>query len=185
MGDESYTFENILPFFKSSCRLTPPDFEKRWPRNGSVSYDASAFETEKPGPLQISWPNWAMPLGTWAREGMKSLGIYPNSIGFNSGRVEGSGWVPGTIDPATGYRSSSQTSFLAEALKHTALKIYTRTMATKITFDARKRARGLEVETAAKPFFLEAKKEVILSAGAFQSPQLLMFAPPQCLQENR
>ena len=164
-----------MPYFKSSCRLTPPDYEKRWPRNGSVSYDPSAFQTRKPGPLQISWPNWAMPLGTWAREGMKSLGIYPTSIGFNSGKVEGSGWVPGTIDPANGHRSSSQTSFLSEALKYTSLKVYTRTMATKITFDTRKRARGVEVETAGKPFFLEAKKEIILSAGAFQSPQLLMF----------
>ena len=116
---------------------------------------------------------------------MKSLGIYPTSIGFNSGRVEGSGWGPGTIDPVTGYRSSSQTSFLAEALKYTSLKVYTRTMATKITFDAGKRARGLEVETAGKQFFLEARKEVILSAGAFQSPQLLMFVSQQCLQENR
>ena len=164
-----------MPYFKSSCRLTPPDSEKRWPRNGSVSYDSSAFETRKPGPLQISWPNWAMPLGTWAREGMKSLGIYPTSIGFNSGKVEGSGWVPGTIDPASGHRSSSQTSFLSEALKSTSLKVYTRTMATKITFDTKKQARGVEVETAGNPFFLEVKREVILSAGAFQSPQLLMF----------
>lgn len=116
-----------------------------------------------------------------------SLGIYPTSIGFNSGKVEGSGWVPGTIDPATGYRSSSQTSFLSEALKFTSLKVYTRTMATKIIFDTRKRARGLEVETAGKSFFLEAKKEVILSAGAFQSPQLLMVSgigPREVLQRN-
>ena len=167
-----------MPYFKSCCRLTPPDSEKRWPKNGSVSYDPSAFECSKPGPLQISWPNWAMPLGTWAREGMKILGIYPTSIGFNSGKVEGSGWVPGTIDPVSGHRSSSQTSFLSEALKSTSLKVYTRTVATKVTFDTQKRVRGLEVETAGNPFFLEVKKEIILSAGAFQSPQLLMFVSP-------
>lgn len=186
VGDESYSFDNILPYFKSSCRLTPPDSDKRWPRNGSVSYDPSVFDTSKPGPLQVSWPNWAMPLGTWAREGMKSLGIYPTPVGVNSGKVEGSGWVPATIDPATGHRSSSQT-FLSEAIKHTSLKVYTRTMATKVVFDTRKRARGLEVETAGKPFFVEAKKEVILSAGAFQSPQLLMVSgigPRDVLQSN-
>ncbi len=105
---------------------------------------------------------------------MKSIGIYPTLVGFNSGKVEGSGWVPGTIDPANGYRSSSQTSFLSKALEFTSLKVYTRTMATKIVFDTRKRARGVEVETAGVPYFLEAKKEAILSAGAFQSPQLLM-----------
>lgn len=47
-------------------------------------------------------------------------------------------------------------------------------MATKVVFDTGKRARGVEVETAGKPFFVEAKQEVILSAGSFQSPQLLM-----------
>ena len=119
-----------------------------------------------------------MPLGTWAREGMKSIGIYPTLVGFNYGKVEGSGWVPGTIDPANGHRSSSQTSFLSGALEFTSLKVYTRTMVTKITFDTRKWAQGVEVETAGVPYFLEAKKEVILSAGAFQSPQLLMSVPP-------
>ena len=97
------------------------------------------------------------------------------------GKLEGSGWVPGTIDPVTGHRSSSQTSFLAEAMRQTSIKVYTRTMATKVVFNDQRAARGVQVETAGKSFFLEADKEVILSAGAFQSPQLLMFvvSPPK------
>lgn len=82
--DDSYTLDNILPYLKSSCRLTPSDVDKRWPANDSVLFDSKAFETRHPGPSQISWSNWAMSLDTWARKEIKSLEIYPSRIGFNS-----------------------------------------------------------------------------------------------------
>ena len=174
-----------MPYFKSCCRLTPPDAEKRWPRNGSVSHDPSAFESSKPGPLQISWPNWAMPLGTWAREGMKSLGIYPTSIGFNSGKVEGSGWVPGTIDPASGHRSSSQTSFLSEALKSTSLKVYTRTMTTKITFDTKRRVRGGGGRNSRKSILFGSKERGHSVCRCFSVPTTTYVRfTLQCLQND-
>ncbi|KAL6722058.1 hypothetical protein ACLMJK_001163 [Lecanora helva] len=187
VGDRSYTFDKILPFFKKSCHLTPPDSEKRWPTNGTVDFDPSVFDKDEPGPLQVSWPNWAIPIGTWAREGLKSLGIYPSQIGFSSGTVEGSGYAPAMIDPASGHRSSSQTSFLAEAMAYTSLKVYSRTIASKVTFDSNGVARGVQVETAGKQYLIKAKKEVILSAGAFQSPQLLMVSgigPSNILQKH-
>lgn len=50
-------------------------------------------------------------------------------------------------------------------------------MAKKILFDSNKRATGVQVAAAGLlPFVLSASKEVIISAGAFQSPQLLMVS---------
>lgn len=66
-------------------------------------------------------------------------------------------------------------SFLSEALKYISQRVHTQTRATKITFDTRKRAWGVEFEIAGNPCFLSAKREIILSAGAFQSLQLVMF----------
>lgn len=40
VGDESFTFPNVLPYYQKSCAFTPPNTEKR-EANASVEYDAS------------------------------------------------------------------------------------------------------------------------------------------------
>lgn len=60
-------------------------------------------------------------------------------------------------------------------------------MAQKIVFDGSKTARAVNVKANGVSFTLFANKEVILSAGAFQSPQLLMVSgvgPADVLQQH-
>lgn len=95
-------------------------------------------------------------------------------------------WVSHTINPQNEHRSSSQTSFLDRAIRTTSLIVYTKTLAKKVLFDSNKTAIGVEVDTAGLSYTLTAKREVILSAGAFQSPQLLMVSgigPQEILQQ--
>ena len=101
---------------------------------------------------------------------------------FNSGRLLGASYATLTIDPETGYRSSSETSFLQSGLnKHLVPIIFKNSLGSKIMFNG-KTAVGVEVvtawtfETPSKTFNLTAKKEVIISAGSLQSPQLLMVS---------
>jgi choline dehydrogenase-like flavoprotein len=54
--------------------------------------------------------------------------------------------------------------------------VYTRALAKKIQFDANKRATGVQVEVSDMKFHLNATREIILCAGALQSPQLLMVS---------
>lgn len=49
-------------------------------------------------------------------------------------------------------------------------------MAKRILFDDNKKATGVRVTTGEIPYTLNARKEVIVSAGAFHSPQLLMVS---------
>lgn len=49
-------------------------------------------------------------------------------------------------------------------------------MAKNILFDAKRKATGVVVESNSQSVTLTARKEVILAAGAFQSPQLLMVS---------
>ena len=49
-------------------------------------------------------------------------------------------------------------------------------MAKRILFDANKTAIGVSVEVGGAPFHINATREVVLSAGAFQSPQMLMVS---------
>lgn len=54
--------------------------------------------------------------------------------------------------------------------------VYAHTVATRILFDVNKTATGVSVEVSGVHFQINATREVILSAGAFQSPQMLIIS---------
>jgi choline dehydrogenase len=110
-------------------------------------------------------------------QGMRAIGI-TESQDFNSGKLAGSQYVSVTVRPSDETRSTSEASFIQRAIKDgiTNLKVYTGTMARKIVFDGEKRATGVEVQSVGITYLIRAAKEVILSAGVFQSPQLLMLS---------
>lgn len=77
--------------------------------------------------------------------------------------------MPQTVGPPDEIRSSSEASYLQYALKsgRTNLKVFPRTLAEKIVFDANNTATGVLVADAdSVEWVIEAKKEVVLSAGA-------------------
>lgn len=182
VGDDSYTFDNLLPYFKKSVRLTPPNLEKRNAANATPEYDASSFGNGSP--LDVSWNNWVDPTISWLAKAQQAIGLTINPKGWSAGDLDGGSWVPSTIDPANATRESSQTSFLDFAQANTALQVYAHSMATKVLFDGTT-ATGVTVETNGTTYTLLASKEVIVSAGVFHSPQILMVSgnsllPPPC-----
>lgn len=105
----------------------------------------------------------------------ETLGI-PTINGFQSGRLLGNAYVPFTIDPKNAHRSSSETSFLHSLPRQAHLQVFYRTLAEKVILDENNKATGVRVSSRNATFTLKARKEVILSAGTFQSPQLLMLS---------
>jgi choline dehydrogenase len=145
VGDQSYTFNNLLPYFKKSVHFTPPSSARA--ANASAAYNPAAFDPAG-GPLQVSYAN-----------------------------LMGAQYCSSTIDPSNENRDSSQSSFLNKAQNRGNLKIYTISTAQKIIFDTNKVATGVSISSSGGPsYIINANKEVILSAGAFQSPQLLMLS---------
>ncbi|SCN92979.1 unnamed protein product [Fusarium fujikuroi] len=182
VGDDSYTWEQMLPHFQKSPSFTPPDNEKR---NVTTDYDASAFSKEK-GPLQISYANYVPSWAVLVEKGLKSLG-FKGIDGFSSGSLLGYSYTTTTVQPKTATRSASD-DFVktARSEKLKTLKVYTESLAKKVTFDDDKKATGVEVSSVGIDYTLKAKKEVIVSGGAFQSPQVLMVSgvgPKQHLEE--
>ena len=166
MEDQNYTFEKLLPYFQRSPTFTPPNYEKRG-LDSLVSYNATAFSPSG-GPLHVSYANYYAPFSKYIKQAFLNLGL-KNIAGLNSGQLLGFSEFTITVDPSSGTRSSSETSFLQEAISSTTLLIYQQTLATKILFDTDRVATGVNVETAGRKYTLSAKREVILAAGVVGS----------------
>lgn len=182
VGDSSYTFDRVLPYFKRSVQFTPPNQLTRFP-NSTPSFDPAAYDPQG-GPLHASYPNYAMPFSSWMRLAMNAIGI-PDRDEFNLGSLLGAQYCTSTIRPRDQKRSSSESSFLET--KPPLLTTYTYVLAKKILFDSRKRATGVLAKSKLGEFRLHADKEIIVSAGAFQSPQLLMVSgigPAKTLEDH-
>ncbi|KAJ5958771.1 Glucose-methanol-choline oxidoreductase [Penicillium vulpinum] len=185
VNDSSYRFDEVLPFYKKSVDFTPPNMEYRAP-NASADYDANAYDSDG-GPLQVSYTNYAQPFSSWMSLGMESIGI-PEVQEFNLGNIMGAQYCTSTIDPASELRSSSENSFLSK-IRPDSLTTYTNTLAKKVIFDGNNKATGVQVKDwlGNNTITLSASEEVIISAGAFQSPQLLMLSgigPPDQLKKH-
>ncbi|KAL4931801.1 GMC family oxidoreductase [Aspergillus undulatus] len=168
VNDSSYAFHNIFPYYQRTTAFTPPNTAERFP-NATAMYNASAFDPAG-GPLQVSYPNYAMPFSTWVARGMEGIGM-SEAPDFNSGEILGYQFCPTTISPNDQRRSSSESSFLMEPVAN--LTILKETLVKRILFDEQRNAIGVELRGFRR---VMASNEVILSAGAFQSPQLLMVS---------
>ncbi|EME81572.1 uncharacterized protein MYCFIDRAFT_138304 [Pseudocercospora fijiensis CIRAD86] len=172
VGDSSYTFFSWLPDFKKSVSFTPPGPLRA--ENASAEYNPAAFQAG--GPLRVSYANYASTFSSWIELALNAIGI-GQALDFNSGSLMGAQYCSSTIQPDNQNRDSSQTSFLDAASGRSNLKVYSVTKAKKILFDSNKKATGVSVVSAGlAPYTITAKKEVIVSAGAFQSPQMLMVS---------
>jgi choline dehydrogenase len=190
VNDQSYNFLNFLPYFKRSAKFTPLHPGVRH-ANATPLYDTADYSSSG-GPLQVSYPSFASPAATWLARGFSAIGL-KEVPGMQNGNLLGWTWIAQTIDPATQVRSTSESSFLREAIQaNDNLAVYTSTLAKEIVFDDSKKATGVVVETAgigsgSITYTINATKEVILSAGAFRSPQMLMVSgvgPATTLHSN-
>ncbi|OJJ46215.1 hypothetical protein ASPZODRAFT_97904 [Penicilliopsis zonata CBS 506.65] len=173
VNDSSYSFENVMPFFKKTVQFTPPNAVTRF-ANASARYKPDAFDPAG-GPLHVSYSNYAQPFSTWMDRGVIAVGI-KRTEDFNSGTLFGAQYCSSTIRPSDQTRSSSERAFLKSSLPLGRLTIYKNTMARKIIFNKYKKATKVRVSSFLLQFTLYAAREVIISAGAFQSPQLLMLS---------
>ncbi|EMR85826.1 hypothetical protein ACHAPC_007602 [Botrytis cinerea] len=174
VDDQSYTFDGLFPYFQKSVRFTPPGSSRA--SNASAEFSASAYSSSG-GPLEVSYANYAQPFSSYMEGSLGEIGI--NDIqDFNTGSLMGKQYCSSTIDPSSQKRESSQTAYYDSTVqKRSNLKVYSLTTAQKVLFDNDKKATGVRVTSLGFiPYTINARKEVIMSAGAFQSPQLLMLS---------
>jgi choline dehydrogenase-like flavoprotein len=92
---------------------------------------------------------------------------------FNGERQDGVGLYQ--VTHRNGERCSAAKAYLTPALGRPNLQVLTGAQVTRVVLDGR-RAVGVEIQEGAARRTLQARREVLLSAGALQSPQLLMLS---------
>ena len=124
------------------------------------------------GPLGISYSCSRYPLADAMLEAAGALGV-PVKDDLNRSDQEGIGYLCATIK--AGRRQSSAEAFLRPALRRQNLQVVTNTLAQRVLFDGR-RAVGVACLRGNEQVQFRARREVIVSAGALQSPKLLQIS---------
>ena len=176
VGDQSWNWANMTKYYERSMTLTT-NIANRTTVNGSAVYDASAYSSSGSNsqPLHVSYPNYINPLSEYAAAAFSAIGL-KQIPGFASGILSGFGWWQFTIDGSTGLRSSAESSFLAEAFSRPGLTTYINAQARNIIFENGTATAVNLTNYGMRPFTISARREVIVSAGAWHSPQLLMVS---------
>ncbi|XP_026677686.1 glucose dehydrogenase [FAD, quinone]-like [Diaphorina citri] len=162
LGNIGWSFEEVLPYFKKSEDMKTAEL-KSSPYHGVGGY------------LKIERPLWRTPLAKCVLDAGHEMGYdivdpsEPNAIGFS--------YV--LANTGNGERYSASRAFLRPIRKRPNLKVAKRARVTKVLIDENdnlKRATGVEFFKNKQRHTVRARKEVILSAGALNSPQLLMLS---------
>lgn len=156
LGNDGWGYDDVLPYFRKS--------EHNETLNGAY------HGTD--GPLHVSELRTSSPFHERFVEAGRSLQI-PVNRDFNGAEQYGVGTYQ--VTQKDGERWSAARAYLLPHLKRPNLKVITQASARKIVFNG-KRAVGVTFDRGGELNTVRARAEVILSAGAFQSPHLLMLS---------
>lgn len=155
-GNDGWAYDDVLPAFKAVENYAGPDT----PWHG------------KGGELDVQKPKSWNPVSAAIVDAAEQAGHRRNDD-FASDRQDGFGRYD--LNQRSGTRLSSARAFLHPVLDRANLTVMANTTVRRILFD-RGRAVGLEIETGGARSTIAARREIILCAGATNSPQLLMLS---------
>ncbi|WP_413992356.1 GMC family oxidoreductase [Labrys okinawensis] len=164
-GNRGWSYRDCLPFFKKT---------EGWFRGSNDYHNAD-------GPFKVTRFGVKHPLQKAFVEACQQAG-FPYNDDFNAGDQEGVGPLDCNISDAR--RVNTARALLHPAMARGNLSVVTRTLATKVLIEGG-RATGVEVLQNGERRRFHAAHEVILSAGAVNSPQLLQLSgigPPDHLR---
>jgi choline dehydrogenase-like flavoprotein len=155
-GADGWGYDDVLPYFKRS-----EDNER-----GEDAFHGAG------GPMMVADSRSMQPLVETMLEAAQAAG-HEHNPDFNGARQEGVGRFQ--LTQRGGWRESTADAFLRPAAARPNLGVLPRAMALRIVFEGR-RAVGVEVVRDGEVSVVRAEREVILAAGAYQSPVLLMLS---------
>ena len=166
-GNTGWSYDEVLPYFRKAENN----------ERGENEFHGRG------GPLCVSNIREPNPLSDAFLRSAISLGI-PKNADFNAADLEGVGYCQFT--QKDGRRHSAATAYLTPARNRRNLDIWTDTQVTRVLLTARQ-AKSLVCLRAGSEIKVTAEREIIISAGAVNSPVLLMHSgigPSQLLRQN-
>ena len=155
-GNAGWGYDDVLPYFRKAENQ----------QRGGDQYHGSG------GPLPVSDWRHADPLSEAFVAAAAETGI-PFNPDFNGAKQEGAGFFQTTT--RRGRRASSAFSYLRPAKNRSNLQIETDALAQRIMFEGR-RACAVEYRQNGNLRTARARKEILVSSGAYNSPQLLQLS---------
>lgn len=153
-------YDHVLPAFKKSERAMLKHYHKPEFHNAS-------------GLLAVEHNPFKTPIADIFIEGNKAMGL--DEIDYNADQNIGVSHLQ--TNTLKGRRHSAYKSFIKPALERKNLHIMLNTRVVKVIIDPKtKVAQGVVMFRKNRRTVIRARKEVILSAGSFHSPQLLMLS---------
>ncbi len=155
-GNPGWGYEDVLPYFKRS-----EDNERGESEYHGVGGPLSVSESRSNNPMADAWVEAAV-----------EAGFEPNDD-FNGAQQEGVGRYQ--VTQRGGMRCSTAVAFLHPVAERPNLTIETRVHVHRVLFEGT-RAVGVVAERNGELVELRADREVLLCAGAYNSPQLLLLS---------
>lgn len=155
-GLADWSYEKVLPYFRK---------QETWEGGGSALRGGS-------GPVNTQFCKYKDPLIEAFAQASVQAG-YPQTRDYNGEQQEGFGRLQMTI--SRGRRASTASAYLKPVLKRPNLTVLTEAMATQVVLQGA-RATGLRFRHQGSEHTVEARREVLLSGGVINTPQLLMLS---------
>jgi len=155
-GAHGWSYRNVLPYFRRA--------EKR-----AAGGDAYRGDSGKLCTTNGSLENPLNPV--WIEAGRQAG--YPLTADMNGFQQEGFGRMDMTV--GEGRRCSAANAYLRPAMRRSNLAVRTHALVTRVLFEGR-RAVGVSYQRGGQDTVVRARREVIISAGPINSPQLLKLS---------
>ena len=156
LGNPGWSYDEVLPYFK--CSENNEQLNNAWHGQG--------------GPLNITYPRHSSPLNEMFLEAA-ALNGWPLNPDYNGADQIGAFMYQ--VTHINGERCSAAKAFLTPYRSRTNLCIVTNALSSRILLEGQ-RASGVEYVQDNEKKQVKARREVILSSGAFGSPQLLLLS---------
>lgn len=158
-GNNGWCYDDVLPYFKKSENAHLENFDRNYHNQG--------------GPMHIEDSQFTSSLADVFIEAGKELGLKETDY---NGKEQVGVRIP-QVNTKQGRRDSTGAAFLKSAVKRNNLVVKPLSHVTKILVSPHtKEAYAVEYLNDGHLYIAKTKKEVILSAGVFNSPQLLMLS---------
>ncbi|MGE4047607.1 MAG: GMC family oxidoreductase [Acetobacteraceae bacterium] len=167
LGNAGWSFDDVLPYFRKS----------------EDKIDGGDDLHGTGGPLAVSSIDDYDPISKAFIKSAVDLG-FPRTNDFNGRVQEGAGYYH--LTTRNGRRCSTAVGYLRPAMKRPNLRVITHAMSEHVLLEG-KRAVGVRYRQGGAVHSVRARREVIVSGGALNSPQLLLLSgigPAAHLQEH-